>query len=115
MYIDFSENDSKVALLKCYYQYCLVQLKKWYLNTSPFIRQSYNSEKSEMKILVISKIFPNALEPNFGTFVFDETKALSKIHEVRVVAPVPWFPEVKFFKNWYAYSQIPTEPGQTPP
>ncbi len=62
-----------------------------------------------MKILVISKIFPNALEPNFGTFVFDETKALSKIHEVRVVAPVPWFPEVKFFKNWYAYSQIPKE------
>jgi glycosyltransferase involved in cell wall biosynthesis len=26
-----------------------------------------------------------------------------------VVAPVPWFPEVKFFKNWYSYSQIPKE------
>ncbi|MBN2089693.1 glycosyltransferase family 4 protein [candidate division KSB1 bacterium] len=60
-----------------------------------------------MKILIISKIFPNSLEPHFGTFVFDETKALSKIHEVQVVAPIPWFPEVKFFKTWYKYSQMP--------
>lgn len=60
-----------------------------------------------MKILVFSKIFPNALEPHFGTFVFDETKALAQIHEIQVVAPIPWFPEFKFFKNWYTYSQIP--------
>lgn len=60
-----------------------------------------------MKILIISKIFPNSLEPHFGTFVIDETKALSKIHEVEVVAPVPWFPAVKGFKSWYKYSQIP--------
>lgn len=60
-----------------------------------------------MKILIISKIFPNRQEPTFGTFVFDETAELSKSHEVMVVAPVPWFPRWKIFRRWYLFSQIP--------
>ena len=28
--------------------------------------------------------------------------------EVRVIAPVPWFPPVRAFRRWYIYSQYPT-------
>lgn len=60
-----------------------------------------------MKILVISKIFPNKLQPTFGTFVLDETRALALNNDIRVIAPVPWFPRIELFKKWSVNSQIP--------
>lgn len=60
-----------------------------------------------MKLLIISKIFPNCLEPMFGPFVLNETLEFARHHELRVIAPVPWFPRWSLFKKWYHYSQIP--------
>jgi len=62
-----------------------------------------------MKLLILSKIFPNSRQPTLGTFVLDETIELAKLHEVRVVAPVPWFPPLKPLKKWYLFSQIPEQ------
>lgn len=63
-----------------------------------------------MKILIISKIFPNHLSPMFGTFVFNETRALAQEHEVQVLAPIPWFPRLPVFKRWSQFAFIaPTE------
>ena len=45
-----------------------------------------------MKILSFSYCFPNETNPNWGIFVFQRIKALSKFVDLRVCTPVPWFP-----------------------
>lgn len=63
-----------------------------------------------MNVLVFTNLYPNALNPNFGVFIRNRTLALSQIPgvEVKVVAPVPWFPPINISKKWYQFSQIPT-------
>lgn len=45
-----------------------------------------------MKILSFSYCYPNHLSPNWGIFVHHRLKALSRIEELQVCSPVPWFP-----------------------
>ena len=45
-----------------------------------------------MRVLVISNLFPNALEPSRGLFNKQQLLELAKLAEVQVVAPVPWVP-----------------------
>ena len=45
-----------------------------------------------MKILSFSYCFPNEANPNWGIFVFQRIKALSKFVNLQVCSPVPWFP-----------------------
>ena len=59
-----------------------------------------------MKLLVLTKLFPNNINPIFGVFVKERIKALAQNCEVKVVAPVPWAPPLKQFKKWYYFSQV---------
>lgn len=45
-----------------------------------------------MKILSISTMYPNAAQPVHATFVRERVRALAKKAEVKVIAPVPYFP-----------------------
>jgi len=45
-----------------------------------------------MKVLVMAWGFPNARRPVHGMFTLERTKALARLCEIRVVAPVKWFP-----------------------
>ena len=45
-----------------------------------------------MKVLSFSYCFPNESNPNWGIFVFQRLKALSKFVDLQVCSPVPWFP-----------------------
>lgn len=62
-----------------------------------------------MKVLVFTNLYPNKLNPNFGVFIRNRTLALNNRADVdvKVVAPVPWFPPIKVSKKWYQFSQIP--------
>jgi len=42
--------------------------------------------------LVITNLFPNAVEKTRGMFVLQETCALHERYELRVIAPLPWVP-----------------------
>ena len=44
------------------------------------------------RVLMVSSVFPNREEPAFGTFVAERARAWARRAEVRVVAPIPWFP-----------------------
>jgi glycosyltransferase involved in cell wall biosynthesis len=48
-----------------------------------------------MNILVFTSLWPNTEQPNFGLFVKHRIEAMSKLDgvRVRVVAPVPYFPQ----------------------
>ncbi|MGM0411163.1 MAG: glycosyltransferase [Bacillota bacterium] len=45
-----------------------------------------------MKILVFTTVFPNKINKNLGLFVKERVKAVSKLCEIRVIAPIPYFP-----------------------
>ncbi|HEX7181194.1 MAG TPA: glycosyltransferase [Thermoanaerobaculia bacterium] len=44
------------------------------------------------RLLVFSTVFPNSAQPHHGVFVRERMRGLPADIEVRVVAPVPWFP-----------------------
>ncbi len=51
-----------------------------------------------MKVLVFTTLYPNHLSPNFGVFIKERMTHFARLpgHEVRVVAPVPYYPRIKW-------------------
>jgi teichuronic acid biosynthesis glycosyltransferase TuaC len=45
-----------------------------------------------MRALVLSSVFPNAVQPTLGVFVQERLRRVAERCDVRVVAPVTWFP-----------------------
>jgi glycosyltransferase involved in cell wall biosynthesis len=62
-----------------------------------------------MKVLVFTSLFPNNIEENKGIFIKERMKYVAKLSEIKVVAPVPFFPPIRFFKKWYGYSRVKTK------
>jgi len=50
-----------------------------------------------MRVLVITKIFPNALEPLSNPFNRQQFAALARLDQVEVLATIPWFPGARAF------------------
>jgi len=48
-----------------------------------------------MKVLIITNLFPNNVQPERGIFNKQQFLELAKLCQIRVVAPVPWFPKIK--------------------
>lgn len=55
-----------------------------------------------MKVLVFTSLFPNNVSPAQGVFIKERMCAVSKIEgvELKVVAPVPYFPPVRISHRW---------------
>lgn len=69
-----------------------------------------------MKILVITNLYPNPVDPLRGIFIGNMVKILRKKCEIKVISPLPWFPRNKFFirfKKYYHFSQVPEESNIT--
>lgn len=45
-----------------------------------------------MRALVLSSVYPSPTRPVFGTFVRERVRHVAAVCEVKVVAPIPWFP-----------------------
>ena len=64
----------------------------------------------QMRILVFSTLFPNAAMPAHGVFVENRLSAYRKKYgaDVKVVAPVPWFPfRHAMFGSYAQFAQAP--------
>lgn len=62
-----------------------------------------------MKILVLSTLYPNAVQRRHGVFIEHRTAHVADAeHEVRVLAPVPWFPfSSRRFGSYADYANVP--------
>jgi teichuronic acid biosynthesis glycosyltransferase TuaC len=62
-----------------------------------------------MKILTFTSLFPNAVRPEFGVFVYQRVAALARIADnvVQVIAPVPYFPSWIPIERWRSFTKIP--------
>ena len=54
-----------------------------------------------MKVLVLTTVFPNRKQPALGTFVRERMFRVAKECNLKVVAPVPWFPFAGYLKPNY--------------
>ena len=65
-----------------------------------------------MKVLVISHMYPSAVNPSYGIFIHKQVNALkSQGYEVKVVSPVPYtpWPLPLLRKKWEDYASIPRQ------
>ncbi len=62
-----------------------------------------------MNVLVFTSLYPNAIEPELGSFIKKRMKAFSELEgcNIKVVAPVPYCPPIKALKNHYHFSLVP--------
>lgn len=52
------------------------------------------------KILIISHLFNNNIEQQKAPFVSDQVKWLSELVELKVIAPILWYPFSRYSKRW---------------
>ena len=60
-----------------------------------------------MKILSVSHMFPNRIFPNYGIFIKERLKALSKIVDMNIVAPLPYFPCISLTAKYKNIHTVP--------
>lgn len=52
------------------------------------------------RLVVLSRVFPNAAQPAYGVFVRERMSRVAEHLPVTVVAPVPWFPGQGLLRRW---------------
>ncbi len=64
-----------------------------------------------MRVLTFTSLFPNAIQPLHGVFVYQRTAHFAKLrgNHVQVVAPIPYVPRSLRLPRWRALSQVPAQ------
>ncbi|MBA6381815.1 glycosyltransferase [Colwellia sp. BRX10-6] len=71
------------------------------------VKKKHRLTMKKLKILAISYLFPNALQPNHGIFVLNRLKAMSKYADITVINPIPNSPLHKYVDKFSHFSKIP--------
>lgn len=75
------------------------------IGPSPLVASSGHT--NPIKVLVFTSLYPNHLNPQLGVFIKERMTRYAKLsgNLIRVVAPVPYFPPLKWSRR-YPFSQI---------
>src|SRR5258708_1508136 len=65
-----------------------------------------------LRVLIITKIFPNAEEPLSAPFNRQQFVALSRRCDVEVLATIPWFPAAGLFRRWSSAGRLNAVPAR---
>jgi glycosyltransferase involved in cell wall biosynthesis len=65
-----------------------------------------------MKVLIVTKIFPNSVEPLSAPFNRQQFSALSRFCAVEVLGSIPWFPGAAAFRRWSAAGRLTRVPAE---
>lgn len=63
-----------------------------------------------MRVLIVTKIFPNSAEPSAAPFNRLQFAALSRLCEVEVLATIPWFPGASALRRWSGAGRLAEVP-----
>lgn len=58
------------------------------------------ADKPCPRLLVFTRVYPNAVQPNLGLFVRERMRRVAEHLELMVVAPAPWFPFQGLLGRW---------------
>jgi glycosyltransferase involved in cell wall biosynthesis len=64
-----------------------------------------------MRVLIVTKIFPNRAEPWSSPFNRQQFRALSRLADVQVLATIPWFPGASAFRRWSPAGRLTAVPA----
>ncbi len=65
-----------------------------------------------MRVLAITKIFPNAVEPLSAPFNRQQFAALSELCELEILATIPWFPGAGLTARWSSAGRLADVPAR---
>src|SRR5258708_18559639 len=65
-----------------------------------------------MRVLIMTKIFPNRLEPLSSPFNRQQFAALGRLCEVDVAATIPWFPGAGALRRWSRAGRLLDVPNE---
>jgi teichuronic acid biosynthesis glycosyltransferase TuaC len=57
-------------------------------------------DEPTMRVLIMTKIFPNRIEPSSSPFNRQQFAALGRLCDVEILATIPWFPGAGAFRRW---------------
>ncbi|HVR63404.1 MAG TPA: glycosyltransferase family 4 protein [Polyangia bacterium] len=77
----------------------------------PTARAARN-EAGRLRVLIITKIFPNSEEPLSAPFNRQQFVALSRRCDVEVLATIPWFPAAGLFRRWSTAGRLQAVPAE---
>jgi glycosyltransferase involved in cell wall biosynthesis len=60
-------------------------------------------------VLALSYLFPNRAHPGYGVFVLNRLRAVSKRCNLKVIAPVQWYPLMGWLRGALGSSDIPAQ------
>ena len=59
-----------------------------------------------MRVLLTSRLCPSSAFPERGTFVHNQARFISKICELEIFSPIPFFPNIPGLGRWSALSRV---------
>ncbi len=65
-----------------------------------------------MRVLILTKIFPNRVEPLSSPFNRQQFAQLARLCEVQILATIPWFPGAKAFSKWSRAGRLLDVPNE---
>src|SRR5512141_937973 len=65
-----------------------------------------------LRVLVMTRLFPNAVDPAFATFNRQQFAALGARCDVEVLATIPWFPGAGLLSRWSAAGRLLAVPRE---
>ncbi len=64
-----------------------------------------------MRVVVLTRLFPNPVEPLWSPFNQQQFTALGKLCDVEVLGVIPWFPGAGMFRKWSAAGRLAAVPA----
>ncbi len=65
-----------------------------------------------MRILAMTRVYPNRVEPHGAPFNRQQIEALSELADVDVLAVIPWFPGASLFSRWSRAGRLASLPSE---
>jgi teichuronic acid biosynthesis glycosyltransferase TuaC len=75
------------------------------------LQLSHQSSRKPLRVLAITNLFPNSIQPHAGAFNRQQLGALSQLCDLRILATIPWFPGSK----WLMPNSAATRLASLPP
>ena len=63
-----------------------------------------------MRVLMVTKLFPNAVDPLASIYNREQYGALGKICDVEVLGLIPSFPGARLFAKWWKVGRLAAAP-----
>jgi glycosyltransferase involved in cell wall biosynthesis len=64
-----------------------------------------------MRVLVVTRLYPNAADPFAAAFNRQQFSALARLCHVELLAVIPWFPGARLFARWSAAGRLTGVPS----